>query len=95
MIPAFQSHSETSRAAALAMYGKVSELQRTILDWVGASPDGLTDEQIQEVSGMSPNTQRPRRVECVRKGLLRDSGRMRKTRSGRMAVVWGAVPDVE
>jgi hypothetical protein len=37
--------------------------------------------------GMNPSTQRPRRIELERRGLVVKDG-TRKTSSGRMAVVW-------
>jgi hypothetical protein len=49
---------------------------------------GATDEEIQFVVGMNPSTQRPRRIELVRMGLVRDSGTTRLTRAGRKATVW-------
>jgi hypothetical protein len=49
---------------------------------------GGTDEELQDALGMNPNTQRPRRIELVERGLVRDSGRTRKTKSGRRATVW-------
>jgi hypothetical protein len=53
-------------------------------------PHGLTDEQMQTYLGMNPSTQRPRRIELVRSGLVVDSGFKRPTRSGRDATVWRA-----
>jgi hypothetical protein len=41
-----------------------------------------------ELTGIPPSTYRPRRVECVEFGLVRDSGLTRPTKSGRAAVVW-------
>lgn len=52
---------------------------------------GATDEELQDLLQMNPNTERPRRVELVRMGLVRDSGLTRTTRSGRKATVWVAV----
>ena len=49
---------------------------------------GHTDEQIQDALGMDPNTQRPRRVELARAGLIKKVG-VARTRSGRSAAVWG------
>jgi len=68
----------------------------SIRDWVDQQPAGTagsfavgaTDEEIQTWLGMNPSTQRPRRVELVKKGLVVDSGKTRQTRSGRKATVW-------
>jgi predicted transcriptional regulator len=85
VVPA-QVHSETSLAAAEAIRPRLGELQQRVLAVVRHSP--ATDEEIQDALGMGPSTERPRRVELVRAGLVRDSGETRATRSGRQAVVW-------
>lgn len=50
---------------------------------------GLTDEEIQLNLGFSGNTERPRRGELVKQGLIRASG-TRVTQAGRQATVWVA-----
>lgn len=92
MIPPFQSHSETSRLAALSMYDKATGLQRAIVEWLDAK-GGMTDEEIQMWTGIPPSTERPRRVELCALGIVRDSGQRRRTASGRTATVWELVPD--
>ncbi len=83
----FQAHSPTSQAAAEAYRERAPNARRRVYDLI-ASASGLTDEQIQESLRMNPNTQRPRRVELERAGLVADSGCTRKTKSGMAAVVW-------
>lgn len=84
--------SPTSQAAAVAIEPKCVTLRRLYLDWLRAQKDqGGTDEEAQDALHLGGSTQRPRRVECVHGGLVRDSGRTRKTRSGRETVVWVAV----
>ena len=56
-----------------------------------AGADGLTDEEMLAAVQLAPSTGRPRRIELVQRGLVRDSGNIRKTASGRSAVVWTAV----
>lgn len=88
--PPFQAHSETSEKAADAMHGISAEKRRQVLKaFLDHGP--MTDEEVQELLGMNPSTERPRRVELVDKGCVRNSGRQRMTRSGRWAVVWEAV----
>ena len=88
----YQRHSPTSRAAAETVEPRVATLRRAVLDALRAAGEaGLTDEEMQTRLGMGGNTQRPRRVELERGGLVRDSGRTRRTRGGREAVVWVAV----
>ena len=47
-------------------------------------------EQLQEALDMPASTERPRRVELVRGGLVRDTGARARTHSGRRAVLWAA-----
>jgi len=49
---------------------------------------GGTDEEAQLALGLKPQSETPRRVELVRLLLVRDSGRRRRTSSGRSATVW-------
>jgi hypothetical protein len=85
----YQPHSPTSIAAAVAITPDTPTLRRQVLDYiVSQGQRGATDEQIQEALAMNPSTQRPRRIELVRDGLVRDSGTTRLTGSGRKAVVW-------
>lgn len=84
----YQARSETSRAAAESIAEGASTLRAKVLAYLRDHPDGLTDEQMQGGLGMNPSTQRPRRGELLRMGLVVDSGKQRATKSGRMAVVW-------
>lgn len=85
--PPAQVHSETSVEAADAIASAASTLRERVYDWL-AGQNGATDEEMQEALGMNPSTQRPRRVELVEQGRVKDSGMRHKTRSGRNAVVW-------
>jgi hypothetical protein len=86
--PPFQAHSETSEAAADAIKPKAPGGRQRVLQALRDSAYGLTDEELQDMLHMNPSTQRPRRVELVRMGLVRNSGRTRKTRAGLSATVW-------
>lgn len=79
--------SSTSRAAADAIAVHVTPLQKVVMDYLREHGPS-TDEEMQAGIPMGPNTQRPRRVELVRNGLIRDSGTTRDGASGKMAVVW-------
>ena len=80
--------SITSAAAADSLDGEtLNAMQRRVLELLQATPGGLTDEEMQRRLGMNPSTQRPRRIELARRGLVVADG-TRKTASGRMAVVW-------
>lgn len=87
--PPCQVHSTTSREAAKAIEPRAATLRRLVLDYLrGQGEQGATDLEMQEALGMDGNTQRPRRVELLTAGLIRDSGCTRATRHGRQAVVW-------
>jgi transcription initiation factor IIE alpha subunit len=88
--PPFQKHSETSRQAARDVLAK--PMREIVLEaLIHRGNRGATDDELQTALGMDPSTERPRRVELERAGLVIDSGERRKTRSGREAVVWMAV----
>lgn len=87
--PPAQWHSRTSTQAADAIKPDASRLRSLVLVAI-RERDGLTDEEGTDATGLPPSTYRPRRVELVQSGLIRDSGRTRPTRSGRKAVVWVA-----
>lgn len=84
----FVRHSETSKAAAIDNEPRAGTQRWRVLNVLRACPWGLTDHEMQEMLGMNPSTQRPRRIELVNAGLIKDSGRTRATQSGKQAVVW-------
>lgn len=86
-LPAHQRHSPTSKAAAASIKPRIGPLHRLILRRL-QDCGNMTDEEMQVEMGMSANTQRPRRRELQVAGLIVDTGKTRKTRSGRAAVVW-------
>lgn len=90
--PPAQQHSETSIAAAVAIAPQVNELQAIALGFfLQAGEQGLTDEQLSDLMRRGGSTARPRRIELVEKGLVRDSGRTRPGRSGKKMTVWTIV----
>jgi len=88
----YQKHSETSKAAAkvIELSGKRLTKRQQVFDCLMAfGPQ--TDEEIQRNLKMPESSQRPRRVELVERGMVRDSGMKRRTLSGLEAVVWEAI----
>lgn len=79
--------SETSKKAAGAIQASSAALRVQVLAYL-LTAGGATDQEIQQALDMRASTQRPRRVELVEMGLVRDSGRTRETESGREATVW-------
>lgn len=87
--PHFVRHSDTSSAAAESIKPSAGTLRAKVLDCIVRS-SGVTDEEIATRLVMNPSTARPRRLELVEMGLVKDSGERRKTRAGRASVVWVA-----
>lgn len=85
-----QLHSETSNAAARAIEPSRGNLQTLVFLTIRGSSSGLTDEEGIEATGIPASTYRPRRVELMEQNRVVDSGRTRRTKSGRKAVVWEA-----
>lgn len=81
-------HPATSHAAAAAIAPVSGAQRQAVLTCIYAAGDGRTDEEGIADTGIAASAYRPRRVELVAAGLVRDSGRTRKTASGRAAVVW-------
>ena len=91
--PPFQKHSPTSIAAASAIKPDAKTLRAKVLAFIeSCHAHGATDEEVQTALHMEGSTQRPRRCELVERGDVMDSDRVRKTRSGRSAVVWITKP---
>lgn len=83
----YQKSSPTSREAAFfAEDFSGSAREQVFLQIVKSG--GATDEEVQSAIRMNPSTQRPRRVELVELGLIKDSKYVRKTSAGLDAVIW-------
>lgn len=81
-------HPETSFAAAARALGRTGSGRRRVMEALAAAD--LIDEEMQSILHMSPNTQRPRRVELVDLGYVRASGQRRPTIAGSFSIVWTA-----
>ena len=81
---------ETSFQAALHIESSAERLRAKVLAFLLAQGEnGATDQEMQTALNLSSDTQAPRRWELSKKlGLVVDSGRRRKTRSGVNAIVW-------
>jgi len=82
----------TRRAAYIESRHNASKKRRKILGFLLQQPNGATDEEGQLGVDMKGDSYRPRRRELVKAGLVEDSGSVRPTSSGRVAVVWHATP---
>ena len=81
-----QLNSVESVDAAIANMPNRETQRARVLAHIEEYPS--TDEQIQDALGMEGSTERPRRVELARAGLIKKVGTAR-TRKGRQAAVWG------
>lgn len=80
--------TETSRSAAQEIRRALPALESRVLAHLAGMVQGATNEELENALGMGGSTLRPRVVELRNRGLVRDSGKRRNTRSGRAAVVW-------
>lgn len=87
----YQKHSRTSRDAAKAIEPDLNRLEQEVLDFIRKQGvRGATDEEVQRGLDMNPSTQRPRRVDLVKYGLVVAAEMKRRTTRGRKAQVWRA-----
>ena len=87
--PPHEAGSSTSVAAARSITGAVGRLQALVLEVLVARGNiGATDDELEVRLGLKHQTVSARRRELVLKGLARNSGATRPTRSGRPAAVW-------
>lgn len=81
--------SPTSRAAAIAKLPTAGTDEARVLDVIRALGGyGATDDELEIALCLLHQNASARRRTLVRRGLVKDSGRVRKTRSNRDAVVW-------
>lgn len=78
----------TSQAAALAAT-RAGEMRQRVLQIIRVQGP-VCDDEIAFELGIDSNSVRPRRLELLRLGAIRESGR-RRTRAGRSALGWRAV----
>lgn len=83
--------TDTSIEAARSMEGSVNVLRIQIFKLIKRSgTTGMTCDEVECDSGLRHQTASARVNELAGRGDLVDSGKRRKTRSGRMAIVWFA-----
>lgn len=88
--PPAQRNSPTSVAASALIEPTAGTLRAQVLAYLRAcaADYGATDEEMQVALRMNPSTQRPRRIELEKLGLVLRTAQTRKTQSGRDAVVF-------
>lgn len=83
-----KNHPATSKAVEPKI--REGSLQRDMLLWFDSSPlMGWTDDELEVQMERSHQSVSATRNTLVRKGLVHNTGMIRKTRSGNDAIVWG------
>lgn len=82
------SNPTTSREAAQSIEPQLGNLEELVLEAIRASRDGLTCDEVEEFTKLSHQCASARVNGLMKRGVIVDSGRKRKTRSGRNAIVW-------
>lgn len=84
------SNETTSKQAAESLkVDQLSKLEFRVWYFVSTQGEyGATDQEIERGTGLGGNTVRPRRRTLIMRRMLKDSGKTRKTHSGRSAIVW-------
>lgn len=83
---------DTSRAAVTATLPKSGSKMRLIYTLIYERGEhGLTDDEIEVLTGMTHQSASAARNNLMQRGLVTDSGQRRKNRRGLNAIVWIAV----
>lgn len=91
--PVRSNAPDTSHEAAESMKPHHSRLANDCLAYIKLEGDA-TCWEIEQALEMSHQTASARLWELRRAGVIQDTGRRRKTGSGRSAIVWGPKADV-
>lgn len=82
------AHDTEEAAAASVTLRSGTQRRRVLQAIVDAVPDGVTDEEGQDRTGLHPNSYTARRLELTEAGYVADTGDRRRTRTGHLAIVW-------
>jgi hypothetical protein len=92
--PVSNNHPVTSKLAAQWMEAEHPDMCALVFRKIWAMRHsegaGLTTDELEQIIDGSHQSVSPRVTELRNEGWIRDSGRKRKTRSGRSAIVWTA-----
>lgn len=85
------SDPDTSRDAAQDNAPRAPRHRDLALRVLRAHPEGLTDFELAELTGIAQTSVGKRRLELLRDGLVENTGKRRPSPSGSAAIVWKAV----
>lgn len=81
-------HPDTSYLAAEQIKSSTGTMRWQVYEYIKLTKEyGATDIEIQTALHMDGNTERPRRVELVNYGLVKDSGHRREL-NNRQHIIW-------
>lgn len=82
---------QTSQAAFMSTRSQAHNMRMKVLAEIKrGKARGRTCDEVEEATGLLHQTASARVRELFQKGLIKDSGAKRDTRSGRSAIVWRA-----
>lgn len=85
----YQAHSPTSKDAAGQIAPNLGRLQAEVLRTLRVH-GAMTDNELIAFLALSPSTIRPRRIELVKLGLVRQGGE-KVAANGRRSALWEAI----
>jgi len=80
--------TDTQRAAVRGMLPRSGSVQEKVLRVISSHPDGLTDHEIEKITGLSHQTASAARNSLMNKGFVRDSGIRRNNDNGNPSIAW-------
>lgn len=87
--PVGHRHPATAKIAAANVLPRTGSKRRQVFDWI-VKRQGLTDDEIEYVTGWSHQSVSAARNTLMQDGLIEDSGLRRETKHGYDAIVWRA-----
>jgi hypothetical protein len=84
----FEKGSITSEVAAGMLVDLEEQEQAVLAEFFNIAPRGMTDEELETVTGLLHQSASARRRGLVLKGRLRDSGEIKLNHTKRPAIIW-------
>jgi hypothetical protein len=89
---AYSNGVDTSNAAAASIEPHLPRLEQMVYDCIkGWGDDGLTCDSVELMTALPHQTASARIKSLVDRGVIKDTGLRRQTRSGRMARVYACM----